>query len=127
MCWGSPSTVTIAKIFFTSPQQFQTCLMGQLCPKLLHVLQLSKLEGCIGTCQCFSAASFLCKLFVIPLVLIYGSFFFCVSLCVELFVAMEMNKAFVVSDGIEQLAIPMGVNKDLATMARKKMCVCFLW
>jgi hypothetical protein len=21
----------------------------------------------------------------------------------------------------------MGVNKDLATMARKKMCVCFLW
>lgn len=37
VCWGSASTVTIAKIFFTSPQHFQTCLMGQLCPKLLHV------------------------------------------------------------------------------------------
>jgi hypothetical protein len=37
---------------------------------------------------------------------------------------VEMNKAFVVSDGIEQLAIQMmGVNKVLATMARKKMCV----
>jgi hypothetical protein len=36
---------------------------------------------------------------------------------------METNKAFVVSDDIEQLAIPMGVNKVLASMARKKMCV----
>ncbi len=45
------------------------------------------------------------------------------SLCVKLFIAMEMNKAFVVSDGIEQLAIPTGVNKVLATMARQKMCV----
>jgi len=33
---------------------------------------------------------------------------------------METNKAFVVSDGIEQLAIPMGVNKVLATMAKEK-------
>jgi hypothetical protein len=30
-----------------------------------------------------------------------------VSLCGELFIAMEMNKAFGVSDGIEQLAIQM--------------------
>jgi len=43
-----------------------------------------------------------------------------VSLCVKFFIAMETNKAFVVSDGIEQLAIPMGVNKVLATMAKEK-------
>jgi len=42
-------------------------------------LQLSKLEGYIGICQCFSGASLLCKLFVIILVFICGSLFFCVS------------------------------------------------
>jgi hypothetical protein len=45
-----------------------------------------------------------------------------VSLCVELFIAMGMNKAFVVM-ALNNLLYQMGVNKDLVTIAWKKMCV----
>lgn len=53
--------------------------MQTILPSSSISLQLSKLEGYTGICQCFSGASLLCKFFVILLVLICGSLFFCAS------------------------------------------------